>query len=56
MIGLVIGVVGSVAGIVTDDQGAFKAALNVLVADEQHLDGPEDLTGETTAQIGLYSH
>ena len=26
------------------------------VADERVLDGPEALTGETTAQIGLYAH
>ena len=26
-------------------QGFFKAALNAVVADEQHLDYPEDLTG-----------
>ena len=34
----------------------FKAALEVLVANEQPLDGPEDLTHRTTAQIGLYAH
>jgi hypothetical protein len=33
-----------------------KAASNVFVADERALDGPEDLTGETTAQIGLYTY
>jgi hypothetical protein len=30
--------------------------LNALVADEQLLDDPEDITGETRAQIGLYAH
>ena len=34
----------------------LKAALNVFVAEVRTLDGPEDLSGETTAQIGLYSH
>ena len=34
----------------------FKAALNVFVAEERALDGPEDLTGKATAQIGLYAH
>ena len=32
-----------------------KAALNVLVADEPTVDGPEDLTDKTTAQTGLYA-
>jgi hypothetical protein len=31
----------------------LKAALKVLVADERTLDGPEDLTGKTTAQNRL---
>jgi hypothetical protein len=34
----------------------LKAALNVVVGDERLLDGPEDLTGKTTAQSGLYTH
>ena len=29
---------------------------NVVVADEQHLDGSGSLTGKTTAQMGLYTH
>jgi hypothetical protein len=33
----------------------FKAASNVFVAAEQALDSPEDLTGMTTAEIGLYT-
>ena len=44
MLGLMTGVVGSVAGFVTDDQGAFKAALIAVVVDERALDYPEDLT------------
>jgi hypothetical protein len=35
---------------------SIKAALNVVEADEQLLDGPEDLTGVRSAQIGLYAH
>ena len=35
---------------------SLKAALNVLVAEEQALDGPEDLTHKMTAQIRLYAH
>jgi hypothetical protein len=31
----------------------LKAALNTLIADERTVDGPEDLTGKTTAQTGL---
>src|SRR5215218_5842958 len=31
----------------------FKAALSIVVAEERALDGPENLTGKTTAQIGL---
>jgi hypothetical protein len=34
----------------------LKAALHTVVADEQVLEGPEDVTGETTAQMGLYTH
>jgi hypothetical protein len=34
----------------------LKASLNVVVAEERAIDGPEDLTGETRAQIGLYAH
>ena len=33
-----------------------KAALNVVVAEEQALDGPEVLPHVTVAQIGLYAH
>jgi hypothetical protein len=39
-----------------DPQGTLKGALNVVVADKRVLDGPEDLTVGTTAQIGLYTH
>ena len=34
----------------------LKAALNVFVAEEQTLDDPRDLTEETTAQTGFYTH
>ena len=34
----------------------LKAALNVVVADEQTLDDPRDLTEQTTAQTGFYTH
>ena len=34
----------------------LKAAFNALVADERTVDGPEDLTEETTAQTGFYTH
>jgi hypothetical protein len=34
----------------------LKAALNVVVGEEKVLKGPEDLTDETTAQTGLYTH
>jgi hypothetical protein len=34
----------------------LKAALNVFVAEVQTLDDPEDLTGETFAQTGFYTH
>jgi hypothetical protein len=34
----------------------LKAAVHTFVADERVLDGPRDLTGKTTAQIGLYVH
>ena len=40
----------------SDDQGAFKAVLNVVEAAERPLDYPEDPTGQTKAQIGLYTH
>ena len=30
--------------------------MNALVADERTVDGPEDLTGKTTAQTGFYTH
>ena len=33
----------------------LKATSNVVVAAERALKGPEDLTDETTAQIGLYT-
>ena len=38
LMGLAIGVAGSVAGFLTDDHGAFKAALNAVVADERILE------------------
>jgi hypothetical protein len=34
----------------------LKAALNVFVAEGQTLDDPRDLTEETTAQSGFYTH
>jgi hypothetical protein len=34
----------------------LKTPLNVVVGEERALDGPEDLTTEATAQIGLYAH
>jgi hypothetical protein len=34
----------------------LKTPLNVVVAEERALDGPEDLTTETAAHIGLYTH
>jgi hypothetical protein len=34
----------------------LKAALNVFVAEVQSLDDPRDLTEETTAQTGFYTH
>src|SRR5215210_967058 len=34
----------------------LKATLNVFVAEGQTLDDPRDLTEETTAQIGFYTH
>jgi hypothetical protein len=34
----------------------LKTPLNVFVAEELALDGPEDLAHVTTAQIGLYTH
>jgi hypothetical protein len=34
----------------------LKGVLNALVADEQTLDGPRDLTHRTTAQTGFYTH
>jgi hypothetical protein len=34
----------------------LKASLNVVVAEEQAFDGPEGLTSEAAAQIGLYAH
>jgi hypothetical protein len=34
----------------------LKAALNVFVADERTVYGPEDLTHKTTAQSGFYTH
>jgi hypothetical protein len=39
-----------------DDQGAFQAALNFVVAAERALDGPDGLSDGTTAQIGIYVH
>jgi hypothetical protein len=44
------------SGLLTDDLGVFKAAVNVVEAEEWLLDGPEDLTYKTTAEIGLYTH
>ena len=35
---------------------SFKAAFSVVAAAERALDDPEDLTGKTMAQIGLYPH
>ncbi len=35
---------------------SFKAALNVVVAEEQAFEGPEDLTSGTMALIGSYAH
>ena len=37
-------------------QSSLKATSNVCIAGERVLDDPEDPTGETTAQIGLYAH
>jgi hypothetical protein len=34
----------------------LKAALNVFVAEQQVLDDPRDLTDQTTAQTGFYTH
>jgi len=34
----------------------LKAALNVVVTEGQTLDGPGDLTEQTTAQTGFYKH
>ena len=34
----------------------LKAALNVFVAEEQTLDDPRDLTEQTAAQTGFYTH
>jgi len=34
----------------------LNASLNVVVADERTVDGPEDLTHKTTAQTGFYTH
>jgi hypothetical protein len=34
----------------------LKAALNVFVAERQTLDDPRDLTEQTTAQSGFYTH
>ena len=39
-----------------DTPELLKAALNFVVADEQHLDGPVDLTHKATAQASLYTH
>ena len=36
-------------------QSSLKATSNVCIAGERVLDDPEDPTGETTAQIGLYT-
>jgi hypothetical protein len=34
----------------------LKGALNALVAEGQTLDDPRDLTEQTTAQTGFYTH
>jgi hypothetical protein len=34
----------------------FKTSLNVFVAEGQTLDDPRDLTEETRAQSGFYTH
>ena len=34
----------------------LKAALNVFIAEERALDGPEDLAHGATAQTGFYTH
>jgi hypothetical protein len=34
----------------------LKGALNAFVVDELRVDGPGDLTEETTAQTGFYTH
>ena len=34
----------------------FKAALSVVVAEDRALDDPRDLTEQTTAQTGFYTH
>ena len=34
----------------------FKALLQVVVAEERALDGPEDTAHGSTVQIGLYAH
>ncbi len=36
--------------------GSLKAALNVVVAEGQVLEDPEDLPHRTIAQIGSYAH
>jgi hypothetical protein len=34
----------------------LKSALNIFVAEGQTLDDPRDLTEQTTAQTGFYTH
>ena len=38
------------------DQSSFKAALNVVVAEERALDAPEDQTDVGSPRNGLYAH
>jgi hypothetical protein len=39
-----------------DPRFLCRLSLNVVVDEERALDGPEDLTTETIAHIGLYTH
>jgi hypothetical protein len=36
--------------------GSSKPLFHTFVPDERVLEGPEDLTGKTTARIGLYAN
>ena len=42
--------------LVHDAVELLKASSNAVVGEERALDDPEDLTDETTAQMGLYIH